>query len=206
VKAKTYFIGIAGPSCAGKTELSRSLAARLQAAILPLDCYYHDLSDRPIAERAAFNFDEPSALDHSVYSEHVRTLSEGREIARPIYDFSTHTRTRRVELVQPGRFLITEGLFVLLWPDVRSRLQTRVFVDLPDESCLKRRIIRDVRERGRTDASVRRQFAETVRPMAELYVRPTKKYADLVIAGDNPLEDSVASVLGHIKKVMSDES
>lgn len=195
-----YFIGVAGPSCAGKTELSRHLAARLGAVVLPLDCYYCDLADRPLEERARFNFDEPGALDHDLFLRHVRELKNGKEVARPVYNFATHTRTKSVQPMQPSRFVVVEGLFVLYWEDVRSLFDTKVFVDLPDEPCLQRRIIRDVRERGRTPESVRRQFAETVQPMAALHVHPTLAFADLVIAGDNPIQQSVEQVVTHIKQ------
>lgn len=199
-QANPYLIGIAGPSCAGKTELARNLAAQLQATVLPLDCYYLDLSERPLEERARFNFDEPSALDHGLFLQDLMALAGGRDIDRPVYDFSIHTRIARTERISPGRFIIVEGLFVLGWDDVRGLFGTKVFVDLPDRLCLERRIDRDVRERGRTPESVRRQFAETVQPMAELHVRPTRKHADLVIAGDNPIRDSVDAVLSHIDR------
>jgi uridine kinase len=200
VENKTYLIGIAGPSCAGKTELARNLVSVLSASILSLDCYYIDLSDRVLEERARFNFDEPGALDHTLFARHVRSLSHGETIERPVYDFATHARTAEVEVVYPREFIIIEGLFVLYWPEVRSCFGTKVFVDLADEACLERRIVRDVRERGRTAESVRRQFAETVRPMAELYVQPTRAFADLILAGDNPIQNSVESVLDHIKE------
>lgn len=205
VIAGSYLVGVAGPSCAGKTELSRHLAARLGAVVLPLDCYYFDLSDRPLEERVRFNFDEPQALDHSLFLSHVSALKAGREIARPVYDFATHTRTKSVQPMLPSRFVVVEGLFVLYWEDVRSLFGTMVFVNLPDEPCLQRRIFRDVRERGRTPESVRRQFAETVQPMAAQYVHPTMAFADLTIPGDNPIQQSVDLVVEHIKKVVSDE-
>jgi uridine kinase len=194
-----YLIGIAGPSCAGKTELSRRLAAELNATVLPLDCYYRDLSDLPLEERARFNFDEPSALDHDLFLQHLLALAGGRQIERPVYDFSIHTRIAKTERIHPGSCVIVEGLFVLGWEDVRRLFGTGVFVDLPDGPCLERRIERDVRERGRTPESVRRQFAAMVRPMAELHVRPTRIYADLIIAGDNPIQDSVDAVLAHMR-------
>jgi uridine kinase len=193
-----YLIGVAGPSCAGKTELSRHLAAQLPAAVLPLDCYYLNLSNRPLEERAKFNFDEPAALDHDLFRQHLLALAAGKEIARPVYDFSIHTRTGETDLQKPERFIVVEGLFVLYWKDVRDLFGTKVFVDLPDGPCLERRILRDVRERGRTPESVRRQFAETVQPMAALHVRPTKIHADLVVAGDDPIQRSVDMVLTHI--------
>jgi len=201
--SKPYLIGIAGPSCAGKTELSRNLATALAASVLPLDCYYFDLANLSMAERARFNFDEPRALDHDLFFRHVQALGRGEEIERPVYDFATHSRTGTVERIAPGPFVIVEGLFVLHWRDVRSLFGTRIFVDLPDEACLERRVVRDVRERGRTVESVRRQFFETVRPMADLHVRPTRVFADLVIAGDQPIRLSVDAVLAHTRRPRS---
>ncbi len=193
-----YMIGIAGPSCAGKSELAKHLAAQLRATILPLDCYYLDLGDRPLEQRARFNFDKPDALDHNLLLPQLVALARGREIARPVYDFSTHTRSRQVERIVPGFFVIVEGLFALYWQELRDLCGTKIFVDLPDDRCLERRIDRDTRERGRTADSVNRQYAETVRPMAELHVRPARYFADLVIAGDNPIGNSVAQALAHI--------
>lgn len=193
-----YLIGIAGPSCAGKTKLAACVSLRLAAPVLHLDGYYRDLSRLPAEERSRINFDEPEALDRELFLSHLAALAQGREIARPVYDFSAHVRTDRVERVRPARFVIAEGLFLFLWERARSLFRTRVYVDLGDEICLRRRIERDVRERGRTPESVRRQFEETVRPMAARYVRPGRAFADLVIAGDGGLESSVEAVLAHV--------
>ncbi len=197
-EVKPYLIGIAGPSCAGKTELSRRLARLLSAAILPLDCYYFDLSHLPLEQRARHNFDVPDALDHDLFLRQLQMLHQGQDIPRPVYDFAAHSRTSKVEMVKPGRFIVVEGLFVLYWEDVRNTFGTRVFVDLDDKTCLDRRILRDVKERGRTPESVVLQFTETVRPMAEKYIRPTHTFADLVVRGDDPIEASVAAVMAHV--------
>ena len=198
---KPYLIGVAGPSCAGKTELSRALHATLDAALLPLDCYYFDLSDRTLEERARFNFDVPSALDHDLFLAQLRDLADGHGVDVPIYDFATHTRTSRTERVEARQFIVVEGLFVLYWSDIRSLFGTKVFVDLDDSTCLARRIHRDVRERGRTQESVINQFNQTVAPMADLYVRPTRENADIVVPGDSPIDASVGVVMGHIEKM-----
>ena len=195
---KPYLIGVAGPSCAGKTELSRALRSQLNAALLPLDCYYFDLSHRSMEERARFNFDQPSALDHDLFFSQLRELASGHPIDVPVYDFATHSRTSRTERIEPLPFIVVEGLFVLYWPDVRELFGTKVFVDLDDPTCLERRIHRDVRERGRTAGSVIQQFNETVAPMANLYVRTTREHADIVIPGDSPLNASVSIVTAHI--------
>ncbi len=194
-----YIIAVAGPSCAGKTELSKALSHELCCSVLPLDCYYRDLSDIPLDARAGHNFDVPSALDERLFIEHVRQLSAGRTIERPIYDFTRHARVPHCDSFAAGPYLIIEGLFALYWEEVRNLSATKIFVDAPDSVCLERRIVRDVRERGRTPASVVEQFTATVLPMAELYVRPTRQFADLVLSGEQPLQLSTQAVLAHAR-------
>ena len=191
----TQIIAIGGPSCAGKTELSLRVADILSAPILPIDAYYINLDNLTVQERSHFNFDEPTALDHYLLRHHVEALAAGQTIERPTYDFKTHTRAAATEIVVPKDFVILEGLFALYWDDIRPFLGTKVFVDAPDEICLSRRSVRDVNERGRTPESVLEQYEKTVRPMAQLHVRPTARWADVVVSGEQPLEESVASVL-----------
>ncbi len=195
-----FLIGIAGPSCAGKSELARRLAERLAAQILPLDCYYRDLSHLPMAERCRVNFDAPEALDERLLIRHVGLLAEGREIARPVYDFKQHVRTSELERVAPAEFVILEGLFTLHWEPIRRLLGIKIFVEAPHDVCLKRRLERDVRERGCTPESVVEQYERTVRPMADRYVWPTRAFADLVLSGMAPIEESVARVLSAIRR------
>jgi len=206
-----YLIAIAGPSCGGKTELSRQLARRLQALsttrsapaaevpILPLDSYYLDLSSIPLDARARHNFDVPGALDLKLFSEHLRMLAAGQPIARPIYDFKLHARSGGVEIVRPEPYVVVEGLMLLHIEEVRNLFGTRVYVDLDEDTCLRRRIVRDVAERGRTPDSVRQQFAETVQPMAKNYIYPSRRFADVVVRGDDAIENSLAAVLAHIE-------
>ena len=193
--ARPHLIGIAGPSCAGKSELARWLAARLQAPVLNLDHYYFDMSDLPLEERARRNFDEPAALDYPLILAHVRSLAAGQPVRAPRYDFATHTRARDETLVEPGDYMILEGLFALYWPEVRASMRTRLFVTAPDEVCLDRRTARDAHERGRSPESVRRQFETTVRPMAHLHVLPTAAHAGLVLVGTEPIDSLGARVL-----------
>jgi uridine kinase len=197
---KPLLIGIAGPSCAGKTELARRLAAELKAPVLALDSYYKDLAHLPFEQRARMNFDVPEALDEELVTEHVRRLAEGLEIAAPVYDFARHTRSEQVAWVRAERLAILEGLFTLYWPAVRERLGVKVYVGAPEEVCLARRLERDIRERGRTEESVRAQFRTTVAPMARRYIVPTAAYADLVLSGTDPIERSVAEVLRLIRE------
>jgi uridine kinase len=198
--SRPHLIGIAGPSCAGKTELARWLAARLSAPILNLDHYYRDAAELPLEERAKRNFDEPAALDHDLIVAHAAALARGESIAAPQYDFSTHTRTASQERIEPAPFMILEGLFALYWPELRALLRTRLFVIAPDEVCFARRLARDVVERGRTPESVRWQFDSTVRPMAHLHILPTQAHADLVLSGTDPIDALGARVLQMIER------
>jgi uridine kinase len=191
----THIIAIGGPSCAGKSELARYLARELSADILPLDVYYPNLDHLPISERVKFNFDVPESFDHDLLLSNLSDLAAGRAIQRPVYDFTRHTRAPHSQRVVPGSYIVFEGLFALWWDDIRSLLRTKVFVDAPDAVCLARRKERDVRERGRTVESVLKQFNEVVRPMAKLYVYPTRRFADLVVSGEAPTGDSAAAVL-----------
>ena len=198
VDSSPYIIAIGGPSCAGKTQLAKRLADDLGASVLLLDSYYRDLSALSPAERTAVNFDDPSALDHELLVHQLRAVARGEIIARPIYDFATHTRVPDTETFAAHEFVIIEGLFALYWPELRELTSTKVFVNAPDDVCFGRRQRRDVVERGRTAESVSRQFAQTVQPMATLYVRPTSRYADLVLSGEQPLSRSAEAVLAHV--------
>lgn len=194
-----YIVAIGGPSCAGKTELARWLSGKLAAKILSIDAYYRELTALSPEQRHQVNFDHPDAIEHELLTRHLEQLSSGRAVDVPVYDFTTHSRLARTDRLDPGHYLIVEGLFALYWENARRLMQTKVFVDAPDSVCLARRQERDVRTRGRTPASVMAQFTATVRPMAELYVRPTRAYADVAVSGEEPLERLAAAVLDHVK-------
>lgn len=194
----THIIAIGGPSCAGKTELAKRLSVLLSAPVLPLDAYYINLDFLPLPQRCKFNFDVPEALDHDLLRQHLAALLDGKVVERPVYDFTTHTRAAQTERIAPGGYLLLEGLFALYWDDIRALLHTKVFVETADPVCLQRRSYRDVRERGRTPESVLEQYEATVRPMAELHVRPTRRFADIVVSGEMPVQTSSAAVLRHL--------
>jgi uridine kinase len=197
---RPYLIGIAGPSGAGKSCLAGHVAARLDALLINLDSYYCELTGLSYEERCRVNFDDPASIDFPLLLEHARSLAGGRGVEAPIYDFATHARRPETLRCEPRAYVIVEGLFTLHWPELRALLSTKVFVDLEDNVCFRRRLERDVRERGRTPESVKTQYDETVRPMAERYVRPTRQFADLVIAGDATLETSADTVLEHMRQ------
>jgi uridine kinase len=146
------------------------------------------------------NFDEPASLEHRLLFTHVSELAVGRPINKPVYDFARHVRSQAVERVEPAPFVIVEGLFTFHWAELRRLFGVRVFIEVPDDIGFARRADRDVRERGRSPESVLVQYNETVRPMASLYVIPTRRYADVIVSGEEPLDDSTATVLAFVNK------
>ncbi len=191
-----HIIGIAGPSSSGKTELSRQVAQHLRGtAIVSLDSYYRGMEEIPLELRKKVNFDHPDSLDWELLHEHLQAIAAGRAFEEPVYSFADYARTADTRRIEPGEFLIVEGLFVLYWAELRRMLDTKVYVQTDPAVCFERRLRRDVAERGRTPESVREQYERTVRPSAEWFVFPTMKHADLVVSGEEPLAKSTASVI-----------
>lgn len=193
-----YLIGIAGPSCAGKSYLSKHIAEKLDASMFHLDSYYKELDHLSIVQRAHWNFDAPEALDTELLFADVQRLHKGIAIEKPVYDFTTHSRSSETERVEPHQFIIIEGLFALYWDEITKLLGTKVFVDLGEDICLERRIERDIRERGRTRESVLEQYHSTVLPMAKRYVHPTRAIADIIVTGNDQIEHEVEMVMKHV--------
>jgi len=179
-------VGIAGGTGAGKSTIARHLAEtvrRAQVGCLDLDSYYHDLSPLSHEERALVNFDHPDALDWSVFCQDLARLKRGESIAKPRYDFTTHTRMSGAAVVVPGEVLLVEGLMLFVNERARALLDVKVYIEAPADIRLLRRLERDVRERHRTVQGSMRQYTEFVRPMHEEFIAPTKGMADLVVPG-----------------------
>ncbi|MAT36502.1 MAG: uridine kinase [Acidimicrobiaceae bacterium] len=192
--------GIAGGASAGKTTIVNALRERFIAeekalAILPLDSYNRDHSDLSLADRAKINFDHPDAFEHDLYLKHLALLKQGEAVDIPVYDFSTHSRTTEVERIEPAELIIGEGHLLFVIPEVVREFELRIFVSAPEELRLKRRLERDVSERGRTPESIRSQFASTVSPMHDKYIEPSSSLADLILDGSAPIEESLEKVL-----------
>ena len=193
-------LGIAGCSGSGKTTLAAELARTLGGLHFPLDYYYVDLGHLALAERVRLNYDDPALIESSLLARHVAALARGATIERPVYDFSAYTRVRgQTETVHSPRLLIVEGLFTLVYPELRPLLDLRVYVETPDVICFERRLRRDVEERGRTLESVQRQYEETVRPAAERFIRPSSSHADLVLDGAGALDWKVERVVNEMR-------
>jgi uridine kinase len=198
---KPLVLGIAGCSGSGKTTLARELANQLDATLFPLDLYYRDLSQFPLDARHKQNFDHPDSLESELFIDHVRMLAQGQAIERPVYDFKTHSRVAGVfETIAPRDVVIVEGILALHFEELVRCYDFSIYVNAPHDVCLARRIHRDVRERGRTEESVREQFEATARPMADLYVVPSAARASVTVEGTDSLDWSVEQVLERLNQ------
>jgi uridine kinase len=187
---RPFVVGIAGPSCSGKTSLARRLAGRVagSAVVFELDWYYRDQAGASLDD---IDVDVPAALDDALIAEHLARLVSVDAIDRPVYDYATHARMGGTVRVEPADVVIVEGLFALYWEAVRACFDVAFFITAGADTCLARRIDRDTHERGRSADEAARQFRARVEPMYRRYVHPTLQYADVVLPGDDPM-DSLA--------------
>jgi uridine kinase len=197
---KPVVLAIAGCSGSGKTTLAAELATQLDATLFPLDLYYRDLSQFPVDSRHKRNFDHPDSLESAMIIEHVRDLAAGKPIQRPVYDFKTHSRTDSFDLVTPAEVVIVEGILALHYDALRPFYTMAIYVEAPHEVCLNRRIHRDVRERGRTEESVREQFWATAHPMAVEYVLPSAAHATVTVNGCESIDWSIEQILSTLHR------
>ena len=176
-------IGIAGGSGSGKTTLMKNLIARLggQVTVLSHDNYYKRRDDMTYEERCLVNYDEPAAFDTSLMVYQLDQLRHGFPVDCPVYDFTIHNRSDETVKIVPEQVIIVEGILIFENEDLRDLMDIKIFVDTDADIRLCRRIKRDVNKRGRSIESVLSQWQQTVKPMYELYVEPSKKYADLVV-------------------------
>lgn len=176
-------IAITGGSGSGKTWLADRLHRVLgrKTGRLSQDSFYRDWSHLPPAARERINFDHPNALDWAHFADALQTLRQGRSCLLPVYDFETHRRRPEGELLHPRSLIIVDGLWLLHHPEVRRHFELSLFLHCPEEERLRRRIARDMAERGRTEESVVAQFRETVSPMHRQFVSQQAAHADLLL-------------------------
>lgn len=177
-------IGICGGTGSGKTTIARSIVESVGArnvVLVEQDSYYRNLADMPLDERHQANFDHPDSIDSDMLVNHLIRLKQGLSVEMPLYDFVTHTRSDRIEIIEPKPVVIVEGILIFAEPRVLDLLDVRVFVDTPDDIRLMRRLKRDINERGRTFERTLDQYARTIRPMHFEFVEPSKRHADIII-------------------------
>lgn len=180
----TLVVGIAGATGSGKTTVARRLTEGLprgSAALLQHDSYYFDRSDLSYEERCELNFDHPQSLETELLVRHLRALRSGEPVEVPDYDFTTHRRVDETISLAPAPVIIVEGILVLADPGLRELFDIKVFVDTDADIRVFRRIRRDIEKRGRSFASIRKQYYTTVRPMQIQFVEPSKRWADIIV-------------------------
>ena len=177
-------IGIAGGTGSGKSTVSQALQTELGAsnvALISQDSYYVNKPHLPFAARAQQNYDHPDSFENTLLVEHLTLLRQGRTIAVPVYDYTQHLRSAATVQIPPRSVIVVEGILVLADSELRQQFDIKVYVDTDADTRVIRRIVRDIQERARTLDSVCHQYLETVKPMHEAFVEPSKRYADIII-------------------------
>lgn len=192
-----YVIGICGGSGSGKTTLAKRVQEHLgseRVQILSQDSYYHDLSSQFDHDGGSVNFDHPDALEFSLMSMHLEALKTGSSVEVPKYDFATHKRKPNSEIIYPKPVIIVDGILILSQEHVRKHFDRSVFLSVPEEVRLSRRLKRDVAERGRTPQGVVEQFHRQVKPMHDLFVEPFSVFAETQLKIESEILEFVRSL------------
>lgn len=181
--SEVIVIGIAGGTGSGKTTITRKIIQRFgdDVSVIHHDSYYKAHHDMPFEERCRLNYDHPNAFDTDLLIEAVRELKAGRAVSCPVYDYSIHDRSSETVTVTPAKVVIVEGILIFESKELCDLMDIKIFVDADADERILRRIIRDVRDRGRSLDSVITQYLATVKPMHEQFVEPSKKNADIII-------------------------
>lgn len=177
-------IGIAGGTGSGKTTVVRKIMEALppgEVSVIPQDCYYKDNAHIPLEERLNMNYDEPASIEWTLLTRHLQELKEGKTVQMPTYDFITCSRMKETITLRPTEVVVVEGILVLTDKTLRDMTDVKVFVDAEADERLIRVISRDCIERNRTPQMVIDRYRETLKPMHELYIEPSKRYADLIV-------------------------
>ena len=208
-KNRPLIIGIAGGSCSGKTSVTHAIYDVFKdhsVAVIEQDYYYKDQSHLTFEERLLTNYDHPLAFDTDLLIEHIHTLLDRKPIDKPVYDYVNHTRSNEVVHVEPKDVIILEGILVLEDERLRDLMDIKLFVDTDSDLRIIRRIQRDIKERGRTADSVIEQYITAVRPMHNMFIEPTKRYADVIIpeGGDNDV--AIDLMVTKIKTILESDS
>ena len=195
-------IGIAGGTGSGKTTLVKNLIARFgeNITVLSHDNYYKAHDDLTYEERSLLNYDHPDAFDTDLMIEHLKLLKQGRSIHCPVYDYTVHNRSSEVTLIVPTRVILVEGILIFENRELCDQMDIKIFVDADADVRLCRRIKRDVKKRGRTIESVIAQYLDTVKPMHEQFVEPSKKNANIVVPEGGKNLVALDMIMGRIQR------
>ena len=202
MEKKFLVIGIAGGTGSGKTTLMKNIITRFGdvVTVLSHDNYYRRHDELTYEERCRINYDEPAALETDLMARHLELLRQGQSIQCPVYDFTQHNRSDETIEVVPKSVIIVEGILIFENEPLRELMDIKIFVDTDADVRLCRRIKRDVNKRGRTLDSVLTQSQETVKPMHEKYVEPSKRFADIVVPEGGKNLVALDMIMGRIAR------
>ncbi len=205
MKTGPVIIGIAGGTGSGKTTVASTIRDRVgrdRIEWISHDAYYREFRGLDPEARHHVNFDHPESLETELLVRHLDALLAGRAVETPIYDFTTHSRLAETRRVEPKKVVIVEGILVLAEPELRKRIDVKLFVDTPPDIRLLRRLVRDVQSRGRSLESVVDQYLTTVRPMHEEFVEPSKRFADLIIPEGGENRVAMDAIIATIERLL----
>ena len=203
---KPVIIGIAGGTGSGKTTVAGAIYDRVgkdRIEWISHDSYYRNFDALTHDERQKINFDHPDSLETELLARHLDVLCKGSSVEIPLYDFATHARKAATQRVEPRRVIIVEGILVLAEPELRKRIDIKLFVDTPPDIRFVRRLVRDIKSRGRTLESVVEQYLTTVRPMHEEFVEPSKRYADLIIPEGGENQIAIDAIISRVERLVT---
>lgn len=203
---KILTIGIAGGTGSGKTTITRRLQKTFSGRISTLyhDNYYRARDELTYEERTHLNYDEPAAFETELMIRHLRALKSGQAVDCPTYDFTVHNRSERVIRIRPAPVLLVEGILILANEELCREMDIRVFVDTDADVRILRRIVRDVRDRGRSLESVVNQYLTTVKPMHELYVEPSRRQAHIIIPEGGKNEVAMSLLIERVRSHLAE--
>ena len=201
---KRWVVGVAGGSASGKTTIVNTIKKYFGSDIVVInhDSYYKAHDDMIFEERSKLNYDHPQSFDTAQMAEDIRCLIKGQKILMPVYDFTIHNRSKETEEVEPKQVIIIEGILVLENQELRDLMDLKVYVDADADERLMRRILRDMSERERSIDSILTQYGNTVKPMHEDFIEPSKKHADIIIprGGENVI--GISLIQEYLKQML----
>jgi uridine kinase len=199
----SFLIGVAGGTGSGKTTLTNNILTglkRKQVSVIQHDWYYYDRSDVPPGERININYDHPEALETDLLIRHLKQLKRGRTVKPPRYNFVTHTRMEAGESVKATPVIIVEGILLFVDEKLRDLFDLKIFVQTESDLRVLRRLQRDLSERGRSFESAVRQYQQTVRPMHEMFVEPSKQVADIIVPASRSNQKAIKMIVDMIQR------
>lgn len=198
-------IGVAGGSASGKTTVAARLKEEFKEELVLIchDSYYLAHDELPYEERCKINYDHPNAFDTKRIISDIKKLKQGIEIECPVYDYSSHNRSKDIIKVSPAKVIVVEGILIFENEELRNLMDIKVFVDADADIRFIRRMMRDVNERARSVESIVKQYTTTVKPMHDEFVEPSKRYADVIIPRGGQNEVALSMLINRIKSFLS---